>query len=214
MTEADWHTSTDADLMLRFLKRRKNRPSERKFRLYAVACCRRLWPVMEEPCRQAIVVAEQYADGQANDEALAAASQVVVGRQRRRGVVDARIAWEASEGATRPRSAIPVKSVFSARLLSGTNPELLTDDESLAALVREIVGNPFRPVAIKGAWLTGSVTGLAQAIYDERGFERLPILADALVDAGCDNADMLDHCRAPGPHVRGCWVVDLLTGRA
>jgi hypothetical protein len=63
------------------------------------------------------------------------------------------------------------------------------------------------------SWLTGNVVGVAQAIYTDRAFDRLPILADALEDAGCDNADILNHCRHPGEHVRGCWVVDLLLGK-
>jgi hypothetical protein len=54
---------------------------------------------------------------------------------------------------------------------------------------------------------------MAQAIYNERGFDRLPILGDALEDAGCTDRDILDHCRGPGPHVRGCWAVDLLLGK-
>jgi hypothetical protein len=83
-------------------------------------------------------------------------------------------------------------------------------------LVREVFGNPFRPVPVERSWLSwreGTVVKLAEAIYDEWAFERLPILADALEDAGCDNADILAHCRQPGEHVRGCWVVDLLLGK-
>jgi hypothetical protein len=79
--------------------------------------------------------------------------------------------------------------------------------------LRDIVGNPFRPTAVEPAWLTwngGMVTTLARTIYDEHAFDRLPILADALEDACCDDAAILAHCRGPGPHVRGCWVVDLL----
>jgi hypothetical protein len=75
------------------------------------------------------------------------------------------------------------------------------------------VGNPFRPVAADSRWLTSTVVSLAQAIYDDRLFDRLPILADALEDAGCDNADILTHCRGDGSHVRGCWVVDLILGK-
>jgi hypothetical protein len=82
-----------------------------------------------------------------------------------------------------------------------------------AALLRDIFANPFRPVAINPAWRTSNVTALAQSIYDERAFDRLPILADALEDAGCDNVDILNHCRQPGEHVRGCWVVDLVLGK-
>jgi hypothetical protein len=62
-------------------------------------------------------------------------------------------------------------------------------------------------------WQDGTVPKLAQSIYDERTFDRLPILADALEEAGCDDTDILGHCRGPGPHVHGCWVVDLLLGK-
>jgi hypothetical protein len=91
-------------------------------------------------------------------------------------------------------------------------PESETDiRKAIASLLRDIVGNPFRPVALNCSWLgwnDGTVPRIAQGIYDERAFERMPILADALEDAGCDNPDILDHCRNAGPHVRGCWVVD------
>jgi hypothetical protein len=80
-------------------------------------------------------------------------------------------------------------------------------------ILRDIFGNPFRPVAVDPSWLTSTVVALAEGIYQERAFDRLPILADALQDAGCDSDDVLSHCRSDGPHVRGCWVVDLLTGR-
>ena len=81
-------------------------------------------------------------------------------------------------------------------------------------LLRDIIGNPFRPVAVDPAWLTSDVLLLARGIYEERAFDRMPILADALQDAGCDSADVLAHCRgANPPHVRGCWVVDLLLGK-
>ncbi len=82
----------------------------------------------------------------------------------------------------------------------------------LATLLRDIFGNPFRPVTLDPSWLTSTVTALAEGIYANRTFDRLPILADALMDAGCDNADILAHCRSEGPHVRGWWPVDLLLG--
>jgi hypothetical protein len=66
---------------------------------------------------------------------------------------------------------------------------------------------------IDPAWLTSTVIAISKGIVDEHAFDRLPILADALQDAGCDNADILDHCRGPGPHVRVCWVVDLILGK-
>jgi hypothetical protein len=85
-----------------------------------------------------------------------------------------------------------------------------------AILLRDIFGNPFRPVALDPAWLAwngGTVRKMAEAIYDDRAFDRLPILADALEEAGCTDRDILDHCRWGGDHVRGCWAIDLLLGK-
>jgi hypothetical protein len=72
------------------------------------------------------------------------------------------------------------------------------------------MGNPFRPVPVDPSWLTPAVVGLAQDIYDGRAVDRLPILADALEEPGCTDAQVLGHCRQPGTHARGCWPVDLL----
>jgi hypothetical protein len=88
---------------------------------------------------------------------------------------------------------------------------------SLAGLLRDTVGNPFRPVVLSPAvlaWNAGTVYHIAQAIYEERAFDHLPILADDLEEAGCTNPDVLNHCRQPGLHIRGCWVVDLVLGKA
>ena len=85
-------------------------------------------------------------------------------------------------------------------------------------LLRNIAGRPFRPDHAIGpswlAWNDGAVGKVAAAIYDDQTFDRLPLLADALEDAGCTGADILSHCRGPGVHVRGCWVVDLLLGKS
>jgi hypothetical protein len=83
----------------------------------------------------------------------------------------------------------------------------------LIRLVHDVVGNPFRPVAFASAWRTSTVVALAKVMYESRDFTAMPILADALQDAGCTNDDILDHCRGNGPHVRGCWVVDLVLGK-
>jgi hypothetical protein len=83
----------------------------------------------------------------------------------------------------------------------------------VSGLVRDIFGNPFRLVAFDPRWRTSDAVGLARGIYEDRAFDRLPLLADALMDAGCDNSEILDHCRGEGPHVRGCWVVDLVLGK-
>jgi len=82
-----------------------------------------------------------------------------------------------------------------------------------AALLRDIFGNPFRPASLVPAWRTETVLAMARGIYEERAFDRMPILADSLQDAGCTDEDVLGHCRGPGPHARGCWVVDLILGK-
>jgi hypothetical protein len=80
-------------------------------------------------------------------------------------------------------------------------------------LAHDIIGNPFRPVSFSPSWRTDTALALALQMYDSRDFGAMPILADALQDAGCEDASILDHCRGDGPHVRGCWVVDLVLGK-
>ncbi len=81
-------------------------------------------------------------------------------------------------------------------------------------LTRDIFGNPFRPLAFDPSWRTTTAASLARTMYESRDFAAMPVLADALEDAGCDNAEVLAHCRGDGPHVRGCWVVDLVLGKS
>jgi hypothetical protein len=83
-----------------------------------------------------------------------------------------------------------------------------------ADLLRCIFGNPFRPRTFSPSWRTDTAVALARQMYDSRDFGAMPILADAIQDAGCDNEEILSHCRGPGPHVRGCWVADLVLGMA
>jgi hypothetical protein len=95
------------------------------------------------------------------------------------------------------------------------HPEIITaDDVRKCTALQKLVGNPFRAIKFIPSWLTTTVVSLASGIYEEKAFDRMPILADALQDAGCDNEDILNHCRQPGEHVRGCWVVDLLLGKS
>jgi hypothetical protein len=86
------------------------------------------------------------------------------------------------------------------------------EESAQAHILRDIHGNPFRLQA-GPSWLSRSVVALAQTIYTDRAFDRLPILADALEEAGCTDTEILAHCRGPGPHVRGCWVIDLILGK-
>jgi hypothetical protein len=97
--------------------------------------------------------------------------------------------------------------------LAAAQPEITVSKEMLIAHLRDVFGNPFQPVAFDPAWRTSTAIALAQQMYDSRDFSLMPILADALEDAGCDSDDVLAHCRGDGPHVRGCWVVDLVLGK-
>jgi hypothetical protein len=81
-------------------------------------------------------------------------------------------------------------------------------------IVRDIFGNPFHPITFDPSWLTSTVLALARQMYDSRDFSAMPILGDALMDAGCSNEPILEHCRGPGPHVRGCWVCDLCLNKS
>jgi hypothetical protein len=103
-------------------------------------------------------------------------------------------------------------------LTNGAMEEILGVDfmrpaVSIPALIRCTYGNPFRPAAFDEEWRTSTVVSVAKGIYDSRDFSPMPLLADALQDAGCENEDILNHCREDGPHVRGCWVVDLILGK-
>jgi hypothetical protein len=89
--------------------------------------------------------------------------------------------------------------------------DLAYEERAHAAYIRDLIGPlPFRPITFDAACLTPTVKALAQTIYDERRFQDLPVLADALEEAGCTNTEILNHCREPGEHVRGCWAVDLI----
>ena len=197
MDEAEWLACEDPQRMLVFLL---SRPvDERKLRLFACASLRRHWPRLPEPGWLAVEVGERYADHLATREEIEEARARV-----RRGPTRAQFAW------------VAIVDRIRAAILPVLSHEIWLSPEEWEPgrnLLREIFGNPFRPVSLARSWLTPNVLALAQTIYEERAFDRLPILSDALLDAGCDNPDILDHCRSPGPHVRGCWVVDLLLGK-
>ncbi len=111
-------------------------------------------------------------------------------------------------------NAIAVASHASMAAGHNDSSEGVAEGVQQVLLIRDIFGNPFRPVAFDPVWNTSTVVALAQGMYAERDFSAMPILADALQDAGCDNDDVLNHCRGPGPHVRGCWVVDAILSKS
>ena len=94
---------------------------------------------------------------------------------------------------------------------TGPNYDLV--DGAIADVVREVAGDPFRTASADRSWFTSTAVALARQIYERREFDAMPILADALMDAGCNDEDVLNHCRSENPHMRGCWVIDLLLGK-
>jgi hypothetical protein len=139
-----------------------------------------------------------------------------------RGVAD-----DVANRIARPYSPLPVAQFWVSFEVGQTvderphpNPDQYAWDAAFADnrrqqchLLRDILGNPFRAVTFDPAWRTETAVALARQMYESRDFGAMPILADALQDAGCTSDDILAHCRGPGPHARGCWVVDLVLGK-
>jgi hypothetical protein len=219
MTEAEWLQCDDPTAMLESLP---DKISKRKLRLFGCACCRTVWRLLAGiQWRKVVLVAERYADGQASAQALAKVTREAYFAP----IKD----WKETEWATLvaaeflARPTLTIKGIV--KLFNYLNEPIAEDDtnsvdrtaySTLPTLLRDVVGNPFRPAVRVPGWLSwngGVVANLAQAIYEERAFDRLPILGDALEDAGCGDEAILTHCRSGGEHVRGCWVVDLLLGK-
>lgn len=184
MTEAEWIASHKVDELLLGLA--PHNPTERKSLLF-VAAATQLYGVPNDV--SLLEALTGYADRTVTRHRLA-----TIYRQYRQ---------------TRPFSGVPFDKfrIQNAVYLFAPSRE---DQDKGCRLVRDIFGNPFRPVTFDPDWRTTTAVQLARGMYEGRDFAAMPILADALQDAGCDNADILDHCRGPGPHVRGCWVVDLV----
>jgi hypothetical protein len=169
-----------------------------------------------------VEVAERFADGLADEHQMRKAKQVMsYGSDWRdyEGTGDSLFqALQACELTGSVQLAEDFLPELSQRVGLAVPPSRFESEMGYQAdLLRELFGNPFRPTTPPSpgvlAWHHGTVVKVAQAIYDEREFDRLPILADALLDAGCEDESILSHCRGPGPHVRGCWVIDLILGK-
>jgi hypothetical protein len=176
----------------------------------------------DERSRAAVETAAQYADGLVTEDylvaAAAAAQDAYLNARREKGEVAAYAELAAARAAFWSVELASYSACNFAFLAAGDGVKPGPEHTAQCHLLRCIFGPlPFRAVTIDMSWLTwngGLVPRLAHSIYDERAFDHLPILADALLEAGCDDADILGHCRQPGPHVRGCWLVDLLTERS
>jgi hypothetical protein len=225
MTEEAWLACDgDPGPMLEFVR---SKTFDRKHRLFACAVCRGLGDLLTDPCsRQAVQIGEQFADGLVDPDALAAAEEELDEVLSRSTSKDDPLysanyaAWwttasleEDLAGYIADQTAKWADQAVRKRAgLSAYQAELKRQCDLLHCLF----GNPFRPVSLVPAWLAwndSTLPRLAQTIYEDRSFDLLPILADALEEAGCGNPDMLAHCRRPGEHARGCWVVDLLLGK-
>jgi hypothetical protein len=205
MTEAEWLSCNDPEELLNFLR---GKASERKLRLLACGCVRRLWPlVYDERGRQAVAAVEQLSDGGAAAAELSLA---------RRAALKALADSPESRPAARPL-AEAVLSLTDADAMNAARTGVALLHFTHRHLLHDVFGNPFRKAVLDPAWLAwegGTLGNLARGIYDQRDFDQLPILGDALEEAGCTNPDILGHLRGPGPHVRGCWAVDLLLGKS
>jgi hypothetical protein len=212
VTEAEWLACTDPDAMLYFL-RDSGREAERKLRLFAAGCCRRVWRLLDDPpSREAVEVVERWADGEASRGELRAAHAAA---WNARGTPARTAASDASAVEWRVEAAAAAASHAA---WAGSGGSRADERRRQADLLRCCVGNPFRevtpvPPAVL-AWHGGMVVALAESIFQARRFEDLPVLADALEEAGSMDAEAMRHLRGPGPHGLGCWVVDLLLGRA
>ncbi len=236
MTEHDWQTSSNPMTMLAHLPRKENR---RKLRLYACVAVRQTFPELPEPFRGYLEMAERYADGMIGEEEFRsleptdpeddAGKQAVcraVGRDAKAAALAiASYAVEAAgERAGQPFRAALEQGQLTPDMLMFVQHHPLHQTlrsavsgacKQQADLLREIFGNPFRPMTVDPAWLAANdaqVRKLAQAIYDACAFEQMPALADALARAGCSDVSLLEHCRSAAAHVRGCWLLDALLG--
>jgi hypothetical protein len=217
MTEEEWFAFCDWRRMLAILG---DRPTDRKLRLFAVAVCRRIAPgLLLAPSWRALVVAEQLADGAISAEELASVrervSTLCLDEAGRYSWEPPYYAAEAPLSCLHQAARYAVRRAIQAAWLTSQPSRNVVWAGITTALLRDIFGNPFRPVAFSPSWRTDTAIALARTMYESREFGAMPILADALQDAGCDNTDILSHCRdAKQAHVRGCWVVDLVLGKS
>jgi hypothetical protein len=225
VTEAEWLASGDVEAMLNFVARHSSR---RKGQLFEIACCQRHEELLDDPCRETLDALERAADEPvAFDEWTALENDA--GRQvdalwTRMDTPHTVARWmmasavydmtkscfgSAANEVCRAVATIAIPPTgFDISRPGPRTPGDPTETAAQASLLRDIFGNPFRR-PFSPAWRTDTVLSLARTMYAARDFSAMPILADALQDAGCDNDDILSHCRNTQlPHVRGCWVVD------
>jgi hypothetical protein len=196
VTESEWWRVRNPAPMLGFLE---GRASDRKLRLVMVAWCRRVWDSLPKRHRKFVDATDRYVEGELTEEELIGYNR---GFSDPYHWTDPNPWTDACESMGYGERNFSTVSIW---------------QRSQTDLLREIFGPlPFRPVTVHPSWLEwngGTVVQLARSIYEDRRFQDLPILADALEEAGCTDQDILGHCRSGLDHVRGCWVVDLVLGK-
>jgi hypothetical protein len=224
MTEQEWDDCDDAGRMLQFLHFGR-RISDRKLRLLGCACARLVWDrAGAEPPATTIETAEAFADGLSTKAGL---------RRARQDVRRVRYDLEGKDSTSRPSwgaywlaEVVATENAFGAVVdeLVRLSPSCLflgaPEWSSVCDLIRHTAGDPFDRVSIPYGSMTPTVVSLAASAYEERlspsgelDRDRLAVLSDSLEEAGCDAGAFLDHLRGPGPHFRGCWVIDRIIGK-
>jgi hypothetical protein len=182
--------------------------------------------------RMAVETAERFADGDASSEEMTAASTITEPSRLYRaakGDVHGPDVWDLiatgkaidaaceAGGPLHSLSSVAFhasQAIAFCREAKGGEQPATDEGAAQCLLIRDIFGNPFRPVSINSSWLTPKVVSVATGIYSDRAFDRMPILADSLQDADCSDSTVLEHLRGPSPHVKGCWALDLLLGKS
>jgi hypothetical protein len=221
MTEAEWLACADPGKMLEVVR---GRLSARKLRLFACACCRRIWELLEKPLsRKAVELAEKHAEGRGWASQLAAVRRELIMEPTGPYFnIPCSAALRTSERQAFQAASQTAWTAAHARAWQHSQGKWLHDERELirreeqaaqCVLLRDLVRSPANSEAAAPGRRSPTAMSLAQSIYEEHAFDRLPILADALEDAGCGNAELVGHLREPGPHVRGCWALDLILGK-
>jgi hypothetical protein len=228
MTEAEWQECTDPLKMLEFLK---GRASQRKLRLFACACCRCTRLVVSGENIKALEVAESFADGLVKDrERSAARNARGVSSLIQNTTIRSYFIKTAAKCAAGARHLVAHARSFGRPEATDLHEQLAiyragihAERAAQSVLIRDLFGNSFRALTMAPSWLAwqgGLIRQLAEAAYQERqlpsghlDLSRLAVLADALEEAGCQVEEILGHLRSPGPHVRGCHLLDLLLAK-
>ncbi len=227
MTQAEWENASDPERMLRFL-RDTGMLGERKARLFAVACCRRIGHLFTHgDMARSVAVAEQFADGMAADGELRQACELAMWAgddATRESLVAAAAGWAAAAVAHRNGGGAARDVVYEVRMAYAEDPPKQKEEQLAQCHLLRDISEPFRPQPPLDPSLLnrdgGLISRLAEAAYDERVLPlgtldcgRLAVLADSLEEGGCTDAALLGHLRSPGPHVRGCFALDAVLGK-